>query len=149
MSVSHYTRPLSNSVCPINSIYTPAISASALINNCPVTVGSSVSTITILASGLVGGIFSNIGTATTTMTTDTAVAIFAYLVSQGITPTFSGSSPTIGTAFDFRIVNASTGTATLAGGSGVLTQGTMTVATLTSKTFKFVFNSATSVTIYG
>jgi hypothetical protein len=149
MSASHYTKSSQQNSSPINSIYTPAILSGCVLNNCPVSVANNVATATVLAQALVGGVLSNIGTTATAVTTDSATAIYSYLISQGIIPSFATvGSVVFGTAFDFKITNASSATATLTAGSGVLIQGTATVLTNASRIFKFVFNSATSVTIY-
>lgn len=52
-----------------------------------------------------------------------------------------------GDSYTLEITNTSAGTTTLAGGTGVTTTGTMTLATNTTRRFNVKFNTATTVTI--
>lgn len=87
------------------------------------------------------GIFVRSGGTTTTATTDTATNIINAL----------GPGPYIGMTAMLFYVNLSSGTATIAAGSGVTTSGTMTVPTAGLRCFIFTITNVTTpaVTIQG
>lgn len=87
------------------------------------------------------GIFIRSGGTTTTATTDTATNIINAL----------GPGPYIGMTAMLMYVNLSSGTATIAAGSGVTTSGTMTVPTAGMRVFIFTITNVTTpaVTIQG
>ena len=75
------------------------------------------------------------GGSTPTLTSPTAAAIIA-------------SQPTlnIGGSYYLQIVNSNSGTATIAGGTGVTISGTATLATNTTRSYVVTITSATTVT---
>lgn len=80
-------------------------------------------TATLTAAQLMAGNILSSGGATPTFTTDTATNIINALT-QSI-----GATPRIGQTFPVFLTNLNSGTATLAGGTGVTIVGTATVAT--------------------
>lgn len=87
------------------------------------------------------GIFVRSGGTTTTATTDTATNIITAM----------GPGVTIGMTSMLFYVNLSSGTATIAAGTGVTTSGTMTVATAGLRVFVITVTNVTTpaVTIQG
>lgn len=77
---------------------------------------------TLTAAQLATGQVLTSGGATPTLTTDTAANIIAQLTQS------SGATPRIGQTFMLDIANLNSGTATLAGGTGVTISGTATIA---------------------
>lgn len=97
-------------------------------------VTSAAPTLTAAAAAFVThGIYSLSGGTTCTITSPTAAHIVAAL-----------DNPQVGTSFVVSIVNANSGTATMAGGTGVTVVGLATAATNTSATFRGVVTNATS-----
>ena len=97
-------------------------------------VTSAATTLTAAAATFVtNGIYSLSGGTTCTITSPTAAQIVAAL-----------DNPQVGTSFVVSIVNANSGTATMAGGTGVTVVGLATAATNTSATFRGVVTNATS-----
>ena len=97
-------------------------------------VTSAATTLTAAAASFVtNGIYSLSGGTTCTITSPTAAQIVAAL-----------DNPQVGTSFVVSIVNANSGTATMAGGTGVTVVGLATAATNTSATFRGVVTNATS-----
>lgn len=98
-------------------------------------VTSAAATLTAAAAAFVNnGIYSLSGGTTCTITSPTAAQIVAAL-----------DNPQVGTSFVVSIVNANSGTATMAGdGSTVTVVGLATAATNTSATFRGVVTNATS-----
>jgi len=90
---------------------------------------------------MASGIFVRSGGTTTTATTDTATNILTAL----------GPNTYVGMTAMFFYVNLSSGTATIAAGSGVTTSGTMTVATAGLRCFVLTVTNVTvpAVTIQG
>lgn len=78
---------------------------------------------TISANAIVGGNVLSSGGATPTLTTDTAANIINALT-QSV-----GATPRIGQTFPLYISNLNSGSATLAGGTGVTLVGSATMAT--------------------
>jgi hypothetical protein len=87
------------------------------------------------------GIFIRSGGTTTTATTDTAAAIITAI----------GPNAFIGMTAMLFYVNLSSGTATIAAGTGVTTSGTMTVPTAGLRVFVFTVTNVVTpaVTIQG
>lgn len=83
--------------------------------------------------------FENTGTTPATLTTDTAVAIVAAM-----------ANAQVGDAYTLLIRNSSgsANTATIAGGTGVTTHGTMTIAQNVTRTFAVVLTSLTAIDLY-
>lgn len=97
-------------------------------------VTSAATTLTVAAASFVtNGIYSLSGGTTCTITSPTAAQIVAAL-----------DNPQVGTSFVVSIVNANSGTATMAGGTGVTVVGLATAATNTSATFRGVVTNVTS-----
>lgn len=97
-------------------------------------VTSAATTLTAAAAAFVTkGIYSLSGGTTCTITSPTAAQIVAAL-----------DNPQVGTSFVVSIVNANSGTATMAGGTGVTVVGLATAATNTSATFRGVVTNVTS-----
>lgn len=90
---------------------------------------------------IASGIFIRSGGTTTTATTDTATNILSAI----------GPNASIGMTVMLFYVNLSSGTATIAAGSGVTTSGTMTVATAGLRCFILTVTAVTvpAVTIQG
>lgn len=87
------------------------------------------------------GIFIRSGGTTTTATTDTATNIINAL----------GPGPYVGMTAMLMYVNLSSGTATIAAGSGVTTSGTMTIPTAGMRVLIFTITNVTTpaVTVQG
>lgn len=83
--------------------------------------------------------FENTGTTPGTLTTDTAAAIVAAI-----------PNAQVGMAYDLYVRNSSgsANTATVAGGTGVTTHGTMTIAQNVTRRFVVVLTSLTAVDLY-
>ena len=95
----------------------------------------------LTANQIIAGIFVRSGGTTTTATTDTATNILNVL----------GAGVYVGMTCMLLYVNLSSGTATIAAGSGVTTSGTMTVPTAGLRCFIFTVTNVTTpaVTIQG
>jgi hypothetical protein len=111
-------------------------------NNPAVASLSSAGTSEVLtANQIIAGIFVRSGGTTTTATTDTATNIVNVL----------GSGVYVGMTCMLLYVNLSSGTATVAAGTGVTTSGTMTVPTAGLRCFILTVTNVTTpaVTIQG
>lgn len=95
----------------------------------------------LTANQILAGIFIRSGGTTTTATTDTATNIINAL----------GSSVYVGMTAMLLYVNLSSGTATIAGGTGVTGSGTLTVPTAGLRCFILTVTNVTTpaVTIQG
>ena len=71
------------------------------------------------------------------LTTDTATAIIALLTGYSV-----------GTTFEFNVINIGAFTSTLTAGTGVTIVGVASIGANTSVTFKGIVNSSTTLTIY-
>lgn len=112
------------------------------VNNPAVASLSSAGTSeTLTANQIMSGIFVRSGGTTTTATTDTATAIINAI----------GSGAYVGMTAMLLYVNLSSGTATIAGGSGVTGSGTLTVPTAGLRCFILTVTNVTTpaVTIQG
>lgn len=88
----------------------------------------------LTANQIIAGIFVRSGGTTTTATTDTATNIINAL----------GSGVYIGMTAMLLYVNLSSGTATIAGGTGVTGSGTLTVPTAGLRCFIFTVTNVTT-----
>lgn len=106
------------------------------------TLSSAATSEVLNAAQIASGIFVRSGGTTTTATTDTATNIINAI---------GGANAYVGMTVMLFYVNLSSGTATIAAGTGVTTSGTMTVATAGLRCFILtVTNTATpAVTIQG
>jgi hypothetical protein len=93
---------------------------------------SSTGNSTLSGLNLQLGVINRTGcTANVTDTTGTATALMNYLM----------PSATVGANFTFKVLNNCTYTETIAGGTGVTTSGTMTIAAGTNRLFEAVLTA--------
>lgn len=141
MSANHLTS-VSSLVLPSNCIYSPVVSQSYSLTFNTV-FSSSVSLICTAVQNINGIAYMTGSGSGLTVTSANAADMYNYLV-------LLGTIPQVGQGYDFRIINQNTNSVSLVGGTGINTSTvtSLTVPTLTSKTFRFVFNSPTSMNVY-
>lgn len=100
------------------------------------TVSSGGGNATLTAAQFVGGLYEIGGGTTATITTPTAAAVLAAFPNLQV-----------GDCFDFCLVNGGSGTATMAGGTGVTPAAPGTVSTATMVVFRCVVTGVASPAI--